>query len=37
MVGLFLAAALMAQPTVATIAGTACVSVSLQIARHPRG
>jgi len=36
MVGLFLAAALMAQPAVATIAGTACVTVSLQIARYPR-
>lgn len=36
LVVLFLAAALTAQPAVATIAGTACVTVSLQIARHPR-
>lgn len=32
----FLVAALLAQPTVATLAGTACVTVALQIARHLR-
>jgi hypothetical protein len=36
MVGLFIASALLAQPAVATIAGTACVSVSLQIAHELR-
>lgn len=36
MVAVFIAAALLDQPAVATIAGTACVSVSLRTARHLR-
>jgi hypothetical protein len=36
LIGLFVAAALLAQPTVATIAGAACASVSLQIAHQLR-